>query len=84
MPVKDLSDLTLPGLAVKHAVEVSKVLALPSMPRHFTTYVADTSSSRGRVGQAEMLERYSGQIRGSLWALGFPLLTMGASTFSRL
>ena len=65
---------------------VSKVLAPPSIPRHFTTSVVYTSSSRGRVGddQAEILERYSGQIPGSLWALGLPLLTMGIYIFAFL
>ena len=34
--------------------------------------------------QAEILERYSGQIPGSLWALGLPLLTMGIYIFAFL
>src|SRR6516225_3853384 len=64
---------------------VSKMLA-PSANgaafRHFLSLIRRHHELVWEMTRREMLERYTGQVLGSLWALGLPLLTMGIYIFA--
>src|SRR5262249_21875881 len=87
IPVEDLP--TLPCRAWRSSMlsTVSKVLA-PSQNaaalHHFLSLIRRHHELVWEMTKREMLERYSGQMLGSLWALGLPLLTMGIYVFAFL
>jgi lipopolysaccharide transport system permease protein len=66
---------------------VSKILApVPNDAalRHFVSLVRRHRELVWEMTKREILERYTGQMLGSLWALGLPLLTMGIYVFAFL
>jgi lipopolysaccharide transport system permease protein len=52
--------------------------------RHFLSLIRRHHELVWEMTRREMLERYSGQILGSVWAVGLPLLTMGIYVFAFL
>jgi lipopolysaccharide transport system permease protein len=52
--------------------------------RHFLSLIRRHHELVWEMTRREMLERYTGQVLGSLWALGLPLLTMGIYIFAFL
>lgn len=66
---------------------VSKILApVPNglALRHFLSLIRRHRELVWEMTRREMLERYTGQMLGSLWALCLPLLTMGIYVFAFL
>jgi homopolymeric O-antigen transport system permease protein len=87
MLVKDRPTLHTPASRSSMLLTVSKILApVPNGAalRHFLSLIRRHHELVWEMTRREMLERYTGQVLGSLWALGLPLLTMGIYVFAFL
>src|SRR5689334_7475766 len=68
------------GTAIKLLDPVTNVAAVG----HFTILVGRRSELVIEMVRREIVDRYTGQMLGSLWAIGLPLLLMGVYVFAFL